>query len=82
LVVEMELLAARIARSVAGLAPREATALTLAVAGGYDQVALGAELGITPGHARVVLHRARRHLRIALERGGSERPSMLLGAAG
>jgi len=29
-----------------------------------------------------VLHRARRHLRIALERGGFERPSMLLGAAG
>ncbi len=63
---ELGELAARVRDGVALLSQRDATALALAVHFGFGPRELAAALGITPGAAKVVLHRARKRLRAAL----------------
>ena len=52
--------------AVAGLSARDAAAVRLVTDFGFSPEDLGPALGVTPGAARVVLHRARRRLRDAL----------------
>src|SRR4051794_32328454 len=52
--------------TVAGLSGRDAAAVRLVTDFGFSPEDLGPALGLTPGAARVVLHRARRRLRDAL----------------
>lgn len=52
---------------VAGLSRRDATAVTLVSELGFSPAEVGAALGISPGAAKVVVHRARRRLADALE---------------
>jgi RNA polymerase sigma-70 factor (ECF subfamily) len=63
---------------VGDLSPRDATAVYLVTHLGLSPAEVGAALGISPGAAKVVVHRARRRLRDALalrlmvrHRGGS-----------
>lgn len=51
---------------MAGLASRDELVLTMAVDGRSSPDEIAAELGTTPGNARVLLHRARRRLRADL----------------
>jgi RNA polymerase sigma-70 factor (ECF subfamily) len=51
---------------VADLSPRDATAVYLVTQLGLSPTEVGAALGITPGAAKVAVHRARRRLRDAL----------------
>jgi RNA polymerase sigma-70 factor (ECF subfamily) len=51
---------------VGDLAPRDATAVYLVTHLGLSPAEVGAALGISPGAAKVVVHRARRRLRDAL----------------
>ncbi|MEZ5259087.1 MAG: sigma-70 family RNA polymerase sigma factor [Ilumatobacteraceae bacterium] len=59
-------LAGRLRDGVATLAPRDATAIALAAQQGYGTAELAEALGITTNNAKVVLHRARTRLRVAL----------------
>jgi RNA polymerase sigma-70 factor (ECF subfamily) len=52
---------------VAGLSRRDATAVALVSELGFTPAEVGAALGISPGAAKVVVHRARRRLQAALE---------------
>jgi RNA polymerase sigma factor (sigma-70 family) len=52
---------------VAGLSRRDATAVALVSELGFGPAEVGAALGISPGAAKVVVHRARRRLQAALE---------------
>ncbi len=63
---ELADLAARVRTGMALLSQRDATALTLVVRFGFGPRELAAALAITPGNAKVVLHRARRRLRMAI----------------
>jgi RNA polymerase sigma factor (sigma-70 family) len=49
-----------------GLSPRDVTVLSLAGYFGLGPVELGTALGVAPGNAKVILHRARRRLRRAI----------------
>jgi RNA polymerase sigma-70 factor (ECF subfamily) len=52
---------------VAGLSRRDATAVTLVSELDFTPAEVGAALGVSPGAAKVVVHRARRRLHDALE---------------
>jgi RNA polymerase sigma-70 factor (ECF subfamily) len=63
---ELRELAERLERGIATLSVRDATALTLSVELGLGPAELAVALDITPNHAKVVLHRARKRLRAAV----------------
>ncbi len=63
---ELATLFERVRGCVAGLAPRDATVLALVTQLGYSPAEVAGALGISPGAAKVVLHRARRRLRSAI----------------
>ena len=63
---ELRELAQVVRGAVAGLSPRDATALSMVMWLGFGPQDIGAALGITTGTAKVLLHRARRRLRDAL----------------
>lgn len=65
-IAELHELAGLVRGMVAGLSQRDAAAVRLVVDLGFSPDELGPALGVTPGAARVVLHRARRRLRDAL----------------
>jgi RNA polymerase sigma-70 factor (ECF subfamily) len=65
-VAELRELAGLVRGMVSGLSRRDATAVRLIVDLGFAPDELAVALGVTPGAARVVLHRARRRLRDAL----------------
>jgi RNA polymerase sigma-70 factor, ECF subfamily len=56
----------RVRGCIGGLSRRDATAVVLVAELGFSPTALGAALGISPGSAKVVIHRARRRLADAL----------------
>ena len=64
---ELVALAAAIRAGIATLSARDATALSLTVHLGFGPAEVAAALDINQGNAKVVLHRARRRLRAALE---------------
>ena len=64
-VAELHDLAARLANGVVRLARRDAVAITLTVQFGMGPSELAEALGVTPNNAKVILHRARKHLREA-----------------
>jgi RNA polymerase sigma-70 factor (ECF subfamily) len=66
-VVELRDLARTVERGIEGLSRRDATALSLAIHFGFGPSEIGEALGITPGNAKVVLHRARKRLRDQIE---------------
>jgi len=63
---ELGELAARVQGCVNGLSPRDATAVALVTQLGFAPAQVAAALGVTPGAAKVIVHRARRRLRSAL----------------
>jgi RNA polymerase sigma factor (sigma-70 family) len=63
---EMANLVERVRGCVGGLSARDATVLALVTQLGYSPNEVAAALGITPGAAKVVLHRARHRLRSAI----------------
>jgi RNA polymerase sigma factor (sigma-70 family) len=63
---EVRALAEAIRCGLAALSPRDAAAVSLVVHLGFGPHEVAAALDITPGNAKVVLHRARRRLRAAL----------------
>jgi len=71
LVAEVRLLAESIRSGMAELSPRDAAAVSMVVHLGFGPDEVAAALGISRGNVKVVLHRARRRLRAALERQGS-----------
>jgi RNA polymerase sigma factor (sigma-70 family) len=66
LVTEVRALAELVEGLVAGLRPRDATAISLVSHLSFSPAEVGVALGITEGAAKVVVHRARRRLRDAL----------------
>lgn len=62
----LRMLSARLDVGLAGLTSRDATVLTMAANLGFGPTEIAAALGIDAGHARVVLHRARRRLAAAV----------------
>ncbi len=64
---ELRQLAVAIEQGVATLSSRDAAALSMAVHLGFGPEEIAAALDISYGNAKVVLHRARRRLRSALE---------------
>lgn len=60
-------LAGRLGTAIQGLSRRDATAIALATHMGFGPDDIAAALGVTPGNAKVILHRARRRLRAAIE---------------
>lgn len=64
---EVRLLAEAIESGLAALSPRDAAAVSMTVHLGFGPAEIAAALDITQGNAKVVLHRARRRLREALE---------------
>jgi RNA polymerase sigma-70 factor (ECF subfamily) len=69
LIAEMRELAGSVSLGLARLSTRDATAVALAAEFGFGPTEIAAALGITPGNAKVVLHRARRRLRASLGQG-------------
>ena len=65
-VAEVRELAAQVQGCVAGLSTRDAAALTMVTQLGFAPAQVAAALGVTPGAAKVIVHRARRRLRNAL----------------
>lgn len=63
---ELQDLATLVRGCVAGLSPRDATAISMVMWLGFGPSEVGAALGITPGAAKVLLHRARKRLRDAV----------------
>jgi RNA polymerase sigma factor (sigma-70 family) len=63
---ELRELADQVQGCVAGLSRRDATAVAMVTHLGFSPVQVAAALGLTPGAAKVVVHRARRRLRHAL----------------
>ncbi len=66
-VSELRDLARSLKGGISGLSKRDATALSLAVHFGFGPAEIGEALSISPGNAKVVLHRARKRLREAIE---------------
>jgi RNA polymerase sigma factor (sigma-70 family) len=64
--VELNDLASLVNHCVAGLSPRDATAITMTTRLGLGPTEIGAALGVSTGAAKVLLHRARQRLREAL----------------
>ena len=64
---ELSAMASRLETGLARLSPRDATVLSLSVQLGFGPAEIAAALGITRNHAKVVLHRARKRLRMAVE---------------
>ena len=64
--VELRELAAQVQGCVAGLSQRDATAIAMVTHLGFSPGEVGAALNLSPGAAKVVVHRARRRLRDAL----------------
>jgi RNA polymerase sigma-70 factor (ECF subfamily) len=64
---ELTDLTERLASASAVLSARDATALSLAVTFGFGPAELAVALSVTEGNAKVILHRARRRLRAALD---------------
>ncbi len=65
-VAELTELAELVAGCVAGLSRRDATAIALVTHLGFSPADVAAALGVTPGTAKVIVHRARQRLRDAL----------------
>jgi RNA polymerase sigma factor (sigma-70 family) len=65
-VAELRELADQVQGCVAGLSKRDATALTMVTQLGFSPAQVADALGVTPGAAKVIVHRARRRLRDAL----------------
>jgi RNA polymerase sigma factor (sigma-70 family) len=63
---ELANLVQRVRGCIAGLSARDAAVLALVTQLGYSPVEVAGALAITPGAAKVVLHRARRRLRSAI----------------
>jgi RNA polymerase sigma-70 factor (ECF subfamily) len=63
---EVRELAAQVEGCVSGLSQRDATALAMVTYLGFGPEQVAAALGLTPGAAKVLIHRARRRLRQAL----------------
>ena len=63
---ELRELADQVQGCVAGLSRRDATAVAMVTHLGFSPSQVAAALGLTPGAAKVVVHRARRRLRHAL----------------
>ena len=66
LVAEVHELAEELREKFVLLSPRDAAALSMTVNLGFGPSEIAAALGISPGNAKVVLHRARKRLRGAL----------------
>lgn len=66
LVAEVHELAATVRDGFVLLSPRDAAALSMTVNLGFGPTEIAAALDISPGNAKVVLHRARKRLRSAL----------------
>lgn len=64
--VELRELAELVRGGVAGLSPRDATAISMVMWFGFGPQDVAGALGVTEGAAKVLLHRARRRLRDAL----------------
>jgi RNA polymerase sigma-70 factor (ECF subfamily) len=58
---------AEVATALAELPERQRVVLTLRDVQGYDADEVGSILEITPGYQRVLLHRARAHVRARIE---------------
>ena len=67
LVAEIRELSTQVSLGLTRLSPRDATAVALAMEFGFGPAEIAAALGTTTGNAKVILHRARRRLRSALE---------------
>ncbi len=65
-VAELTELVGRLDVAVAGLSARDATAIVLAARMGFGPAEIAEALNVTPGNAKVILHRARKRLRAAL----------------
>ncbi len=63
---ELDYLVQRVRGCIASLSARDATVLALVTQLGYSPAEVAQAIGITPGAAKVVLHRARRRLRSAI----------------
>lgn len=64
---ELADMASQLRIGVARLSERDATVLSLSVQFGFGPREIADALGITPNHAKVVLHRARKRLRLAVQ---------------
>ena len=62
--------ASRLLSGLARMWTRDALLLALSVQFGFGPSEIGDAIGITPNHAKVVLHRARKRLRLAVELEG------------
>ena len=71
---ELADMASQLKIGVARLSERDATVLSLSVQFGFGPREIADALGITPNHAKVVLHRARKRLRLAVEVERDARP--------
>ncbi len=65
-VAELHALGQKVRTGFEQLGARDATALGLAIHFGFGPNEMAAALGVTPGNAKVILHRARRRLRDAV----------------
>ena len=65
-VAEVRELADQVQGCVAGLSKRDAAAVTMVTQLGFSPAQVADALGVTPGAAKVIVHRARRRLRNAL----------------
>ncbi len=65
-VAEVRELAEMVQGCVAGLSKRDAAAVTMVTQLGFTPAQVAEALGVTPGAAKVIVHRARRRLRNAL----------------
>lgn len=63
---ELADLVQRVGAGLDGLSRRDATAISLATHFGFGTEEIAAALGVTPGNAKVILHRARARLRLSL----------------
>jgi RNA polymerase sigma-70 factor, ECF subfamily len=64
---EVRELAAAVSAGVASVSARDAAVLSMTVQLGFGPAEIASALGISDGNAKVILHRARRRLRRALE---------------
>lgn len=69
--VDLVELAEEVQVALDGLARRDAVAITLAAQLGFGPTEIGQALGITANNAKVVLHRARRRLRSAIDQSST-----------
>jgi RNA polymerase sigma-70 factor (ECF subfamily) len=64
---ELRELAQRVESGMARMSRRDALVLSLSTEFGFGPTEIASALGITPNNAKVVLHRARQRLRLAIE---------------